>query len=69
MILEKLQEIFRDILDNEELVVTEHASDWIQQCKSKRMLILGRDSPEEYMKKLEGTAHLAEKWGYYLRRG
>ncbi|MFC3886631.1 acyl carrier protein [Bacillus songklensis] len=26
MILEKLQEIFRDILDNEELVITEHTT-------------------------------------------
>ncbi|REE84562.1 hypothetical protein A8990_11497 [Paenibacillus taihuensis] len=37
---------------------------WIEQCKKSTVLILGKDSPDEYMKELEEIGKVVQERGY-----
>lgn len=39
--------------------------DWIKDCKDKLVLILGKDSPYEYMEELENISKILADMGYY----
>lgn len=54
------QQIY-NLLSNEEKMPID---DWVASCKSKVVLILGKDSPEEYLKYLEDVASKVESRGY-----
>lgn len=43
---------------------TPSVTDWVQVCKKNLVLILGKDSPEEYMNQLENIAKKIELQGY-----
>jgi len=49
-------------VDNESKVST--IEDWVQDCKNKLVLILGKDSPNEYMEKLVNISMIVEDMGY-----
>ncbi|PAD93586.1 hypothetical protein [Shouchella clausii] len=39
--------------------------DWVRECKNKLVLILGKDSPSQYMSKLEGISKIVKDMGYH----
>ncbi len=39
-------------------------NEWIDSCKTKVVLILGKDSPTEYLEKLQEIANIVERKGY-----
>lgn len=44
--------------------VSDNLEEWLQKCKNNTVLILGKDSPDEYMEKLKNIAGIIEKMGY-----
>lgn len=60
--LRKLLEIHIDKKGNSENFFI--PTNWIAECKQKMVLILGKDSPDAYMKELERLYKLLEEIGY-----
>lgn len=43
---------------------TTSINDWVHECKNKLVLVLGKDSPEEYMEELENISRMVKSMGY-----
>ncbi|MDA1782685.1 hypothetical protein PDL07_08340 [Bacillus cereus] len=51
-------------INNETSDSSQNSMQWVKACKEKMVLVLGKDSPQEYMKELEDICECVEKMGY-----
>ncbi|ARJ21870.1 hypothetical protein B7492_11755 [Bacillus mycoides] len=58
-LVEKVYTTNNDISDS-----SQNSMQWVKECKGKMVLVLGKDSPQEYMKELEDICECVGKMGY-----
>ncbi|MFK9118347.1 hypothetical protein ABEI56_05000 [Peribacillus castrilensis] len=60
----KIDKLTKIVHDKTPSISRKNYETWINQCKKKMVLILGKDSPNEYMDELIKIAEVVEKQGY-----